>query len=277
VPTDTLRLGAELTVTTLCDAAGVFPEPLEDAFPDLGDTGRWPLHVHCHLVRTGGRAVLVDSGLGAPWAPAGGWFGRPARLPEELAALGVDPAEITDVVLTHLHPDHVGWNVRDEEKLEPHFPNARHVVQSAELAWLRENGEEWNELYESHLQPLVDADLLVEVEGPARLLHRIELVLAPGHTPGHQCVLIDAPDRPMLITGDAFVHTGQITDPSLAYRYEHDPAEAATTRERLLSVAAERGVLLGPAHLDDGIVLVEKNGDGPFRTTSMARCPNRVS
>ncbi|HEV2087378.1 MAG TPA: MBL fold metallo-hydrolase [Cryptosporangiaceae bacterium] len=273
MPTDTLRLGAELSVTTLCDAAGVFPEPLEDAFPSLETSGHWSMHVHCQLVRAGSRVVLIDTGIGPPWAPAGGWFARPAALPEELAALGVDPKEITDVVLTHLHPDHLGWNVLGEDEVLPHFPNARHVVQAAELAWLREHGSEWEELYETHVVPLVESDLLVEVDGPTRLMDRIELILAPGHTPGHQCVLIDAPDRPLLVTGDAFVHTGQIEDPSLGYRYEREPEEAETTRRRLLSVAAQRGVLLAPAHLDDGILLVESAGKGRFRTTSMTRCP----
>lgn len=277
MPTDTLRLGAGLTVTTLCDAAGVFPEPLEDAFPGLDRTGRWALHIHVHLVRTGTRTILVDTGLGPPWAPAGGWFGRPGRLPEELAALGVGPEEVTDVVLTHLHPDHIGWNVLGEDAPTPHFPNARHVVQSRELAWMREHGDEYEELFDTHVLPLVEADLLVEVDGAARLLDRIELVPAPGHTPGHQSVLIDAPDRPLLITGDAFVHVGQIADPKLGYRYEHDAPQAADTRARLLSVAAERGVLVAPAHLDDGVVLLEEAGDGSFRTTSMTRCPNRIS
>lgn len=272
MPTETLALGAGLQVTVLCDAAGVFPEPLEDAFPGLGQTGQWPLHVHCLLIRSGGRVVLVDTGLGPPWAPAGGWFSRPARLPEELGAAGVSASDVTDVVLTHLHPDHLGWNVLGEDDPVPHFPNARHVVQAAELAHLRGNGEEWEDLYDTHVRPLVEGDLLVEVDGPTQLLPRIDLILAPGHTPGHQCVLIDAPDRPLLVTGDAFVHPGQIADPGLAYRYERDPEAAAATRRRLLSVAAERGVLLSPAHLDDGIVLVEDADDGSFKTTPMARC-----
>ena len=277
MPTDTLALGANLQVTVLCDAAGVFPEPLEETFPDLGVTGRWPLHVHCTLIRTESRLVLVDTGIGPPWAPAGDWFVRQAALPRELAAAGVSAEDVTDVVLTHLHPDHIGWNLLDEEKPRPHFPNARHVVQRTELAQLHGEGEEWEELYETHVRPLADAGLLEEVDGPTRLLPQIEVILAPGHTPGHQCVLIDAPDRPLLVTGDAFVHPGQIADPWLSYRYESDPTAAAATRRRLLSVAAERGVLLGPAHLDDGIILVEDAGDGSFRTTPMAGCHSVIS
>ncbi|MFG1921304.1 MBL fold metallo-hydrolase [Cryptosporangium sp. NPDC048952] len=277
MPTDTLRLGADLTVTTLCDAAGTFPEPLEDAFPDAGNTGRWPMHVHCHLVRTPTRTVLVDAGIGPDWAPAGEWFGRPGRLPEELAALGVEPEEITDVILTHLHPDHIGWVVADEDDPKPYFVNARHVVQNAELKWLRESGEEYEDLYDSHIKPLVDAQLLVEVAGAATLDERLDLVLAPGHTPGHQCLLVDAPDRPLLITGDAFVHRGQMTTAGLAYRYEEATDDAAKTRRRLLSVAAERGVLLAPCHLDEGVVLVESASEDSFRTTAMARCPNSVA
>jgi glyoxylase-like metal-dependent hydrolase (beta-lactamase superfamily II) len=278
VPTDTLRLGADLSVTTLCDAVGAFPEPMEDAFPGAGNTGRWPMHVHCHLIRTESRVVLVDAGIGPAWAPAGGWFGgRAGRLPEEMAALGIGPDEITDVILTHLHPDHIGWIVADEYSPAPYFSKARHVVQKAELEWLRETGEEWGELYESHVKPLVDAELLVEVTGAATLDDRLDLVLAPGHTPGHQCLLVNAPDRPLLVTGDAFVHRGQMATTGLAYRYEDDADKAASTRGRLLSVAAERGVLLAPCHLDEGIVLVEAAGEDSYRTTAMARCPNRVA
>lgn len=244
------RIGDEgRRLTPIRDARGVFPEPLEDLFAGLA--GPWTLDVYCFLIQAGHRVVLVDTGLGPPWAPAGDWFDPAATggLPGGLAAAGVAPGEVTDVVLTHLHADHIGWNVADETAPTPYFPNARHIVQMLELKAIPNQAP----AYQTHIVPLADAGILDVVDGRTTLLPGIELVPAPGHTPGHQAVLVDRHDRierPVLLAGDAFVHPAQVNDPDLAYRYEADPGAAAGTRRELLRLVTERDADLAPAHFD---------------------------
>jgi hypothetical protein len=134
----TLTVGT-VQVTAVCDVTADFPAPLERAFPTVeaaawapwrrrhpgafSGTDRWRLRDWCFVVRARDRVVLVDTGVGGPGVPGATWIGTPGRLPEELAAAGVEPDEIDLVVLTHLHLDHIGWNLAwDGDRPCPRFP-----------------------------------------------------------------------------------------------------------------------------------------------------------
>lgn len=267
--TDSCRVGrygdeADDRVLALCDARGIFPEPLERVLPGAGG-GEWPLHVHSFLLLVAGKVVLVDAGAGPPGASAAGWFDDPGHLVDELAQTGLRPADVTHVVLTHLHVDHVGWTVRDEPAV-PTFPNARYVVQEAELAHLGHRAP-----YERHVKPLLEAGLLDPVDGAVRVLPRIDLVLTPGHTPGHQSVVADLGDHTVLIAGDVFVHPAQLRDPALGYRYESDQGAAVETRRRVLRRAAQPGMVLAPAHFPSTMITVDGLGT---RATVHSDCPH---
>jgi glyoxylase-like metal-dependent hydrolase (beta-lactamase superfamily II) len=269
--TDSCRVGQYGVVAgdralVLCDARGIFPEPVEDVLPGTGDRGDWRLHVHCFLLQVAGKVVLVDAGAGPPGAPAAGWFDDAGHLVDDLADVGLTPSDVTHVVLTHLHVDHVGWTVRGEP-LTPTFPNARHIVQEAELAHLGQRPP-----YERHVKPLRDAGLLQPVDGAVRVLPRVDLVPTPGHTPGHQSVVADLVDRTLVIAGDAFVHPAQLREPYLAYRYESDERAATETRRRLLRRASQPGVVLAPAHFPSTMLTLEGTGLGASRIEVLALC-----
>jgi glyoxylase-like metal-dependent hydrolase (beta-lactamase superfamily II) len=136
-------------VTAVCDVTGDFPAPLGRAFPMVapaawprwrrchpeafGGSDRWRLRDWCFVVRARDRVVLVDTGVGDAGTPGADWIGTPGRLPEELAAAGVEPDEIDLVVLTHLHLDHIGWNLAwDGDRPRPRFGRARYLVQRAD-------------------------------------------------------------------------------------------------------------------------------------------------
>ena len=245
-------------VVALCDTYGTFPQPLEEVLPGAGRSGAWALHVHCFLLRVAGRVVLVDAGVGPPEAPAAGWFRRPGQLLTELGRVGLAPQDVTHVVLTHLHVDHVGWTVHGSpDQLTPTFPNARHLVQQTELAYLAPGA-----LYDSYVRPLRDGGLLDAVDGAARPLPGVDLMPTPGHTPGHQCVAVDLGEETLLVTGDAFVHPAQLTDPCVGYRYEADLAVAIETRRRLLDRAARRRTVLAPAHFSATFGVLEMSPGG---------------
>jgi glyoxylase-like metal-dependent hydrolase (beta-lactamase superfamily II) len=263
VPVGHDHLVAAIEVTPVLDAAGPFTlGSLADTFPgaDAADwdaardldpaaftaDGSWFLPFHCFLVRTDHRLLLVDTGVGpagsaaASWAPLG-------RLPEALAEAGVTPADVDVVVHTHLHSDHVGWSVVAGV---PVFPDARYVVQQAELDALTGAG---SPLLDSLVAPLQDADRLDAVTGAATLAPGVVTLPTPGHTAGHQSVVVDTGGRRTVVTGDAFVHAVQLVAPEVGYAFETDGRQAVASR-RLLLERRDAGDRLAVSHLNRAFV-----------------------
>jgi glyoxylase-like metal-dependent hydrolase (beta-lactamase superfamily II) len=133
-------------------------------------------------------------------APARTWAPVPGRLPGELAAAGIDPDAVDTVVLTHMHTDHIGWATGNAT---PYFRNARYLLQRAEVEAidaLRPATVQWL------LRPLRSTGQLSVVDGEVKLGPGRRVLATPGHTPGHQSVLVAAGDELLLITGDLLVH-----------------------------------------------------------------------
>ena len=216
--------------------------------PDTqGPDGEWLLRFRCFAVRLDdGSTILVDAGIGAAEAPAASWAPVPGRLPDELAAAGIDPADISTVVLTHMHTDHIGWAVVGEPA-RPYFPNADYLLQRAD----RDAIEQMSPLLERRLiAPLQESDRLRLLDGDARIGRGIRVVATPGHTPGHQSVVVEGDDANVLIAGDLLVHAVQLVAPDLAYEHEVDPPTAMKSRTELLrEISARPGPVLAAAHL----------------------------
>ncbi|MCX4539744.1 MBL fold metallo-hydrolase [Streptomyces sp. NBC_01565] len=254
-------------VVALLDATGTFFEPAAVAFPGArtrdwaraarldpgaaGPDGSWRLDFRCFAIaRPCGSWVLVDAGVGPAHGPAAGWAPVPGRLPAALAEAGIAVADVSAVVLTHLHEDHTGWTLG--ESGEPYFPAARYLVQRAEVEALDRADPVWDWA----VAPLRAAGQLHEVDGRHRLAPGLTLLPTPGHTPGHQSVLVEQPGgaRDVLVTGDVLVHAVQLGSPAVAYSHERDRAVARASREELLARAVERGALLATAHLTRAFV-----------------------
>lgn len=221
-------------IEALLDFEGSFAT-FREAF-GVDDDRPWPLRIHAFRAGT----VLVDAGVGPP--------GEDPFMPERdgrLLSL-VDPDEIELVVFTHLHPDHVGWSMRDGR---PVFPNARHVAHRLDHDFFTRVGR--NRPYVR--EKIVPLDLEL-VEDGAEPLPGVRVRHAPGHTPGHCVVELDD----AVVLGDLAVAELQLADPDLAYASEVDSAQAATTRRRILEEVAGRTV--GISHL--GVGQVEAAGKG---------------
>ncbi|MFD3531228.1 MBL fold metallo-hydrolase [Streptomyces sp. NPDC058664] len=249
-------------VTALLDATGVFFKTARDAFPGagaaewaaaaaldpeaFGPEDTWRLAFRCFAVADPGGTgwTLVDAGVGPAEGPGAPWCPVPGGLPELLTASGIDRADVHTVVLTHLHEDHTGWAA--DAAGQPFFPRARYVVQRAETAALDRRDPVWDWVVE----PLRTAGQLYEVDGRHRLRPGVTLLPTPGHTPGHQSVLVERSDgRDVLVTGDLLVHAVQLVAPAVAYAHERDPGTARASREELLARAADSGAVLATAHL----------------------------
>src|SRR6266849_3218874 len=109
-------------------------EPYRREYPSLFGPGNVPrFHVGCYLIRSRGRTILVDTGVGPSSLGMAKLFGTGGHLPDRLRSAGVSLQDIDTVMFTHLHPDHVGWNLQQEGgQYRPTFPRARYVAHRAD-------------------------------------------------------------------------------------------------------------------------------------------------
>ena len=168
------------------------------------DGRRWP--VHGFVVTHDGGAVLVDTGVGGPQHVLDDWRVVNRSVADALAELDMSPADIGLVINTHLHFDHCGQNAV--------FRHAPVYVQRAELGRAeRESPElyDWFGFMDARFELL---------DGDAEVLPGLEVITTPGHTAGHQCVLVRGGETPPfdLLIGDAAYTPRLYSDPSTSAR-----------------------------------------------------------
>jgi glyoxylase-like metal-dependent hydrolase (beta-lactamase superfamily II) len=205
------------------------------------------------LVRSGGQTILIDAGLGLDPDLN---LPRAGQLTKRLEAAGIDLGSVTDIVLTHMHMDHVGGLLVDGVK-ERLRPDLRIHVAAAEVKFweapdfsrvsmppgfpdaLRAAAKRFTEEYRSHLR-LFDEEQEV---APGVVATR-----TGGHTPGHCVVRVASGGDRLMFAGDAVFAVG-FEHPDWYNGFEHDPEEAARVRVRLLRELAETGAQLVATHL----------------------------
>lgn len=250
-------------------------------------TGAWQAHVQTWVLRSAGRTVLVDTGLGNDKTRAVPLFHmRDGDFLDRLAAVGIRPEDVDLVVNTHLHNDHVGWNTRlvDSEWV-PTFPNARYLIHRADFDfWNPDNGHtpsspfqsaaDTGTTFDDSVRPVHRAGQAVLWDGES---HRIDddLVLeaAPGHTPGSAVLRLESGADRALFVGDLIHSPLQMIEPGHDTCLSEDQAEATRSRRRVLEQAAATNSLLVPAHLGGaGAAEVERAG-GSFSIKRWAPFP----
>jgi len=203
------------------------------------------------LVRDGARVVLIDAG-------AGGQMGTENRLIGSLRAAGVEPAQITDVLISHAHGDHVGGLVTADGSLT--FPNA--VIRMSEPEWAAARAGAEAAGAGALLATITPR---VQAFAPgASLTPSITAVPLPGHTPGHSGYEIVSGDDRLLYIGDA-LHSSivSVQRPELANAWDIDGALAIRTREGLLERGAREGVRLYGVHFPfPGVGRFERREEG---------------
>jgi glyoxylase-like metal-dependent hydrolase (beta-lactamase superfamily II) len=197
------------------------------------------------VVDTGNGVVLFDTGLDA------------AATTAALAAAGYAPGDITTVVLTHMHGDHIGGMTGDDGA--PTFPNAAYVTGQAEFDhWAAQN----NESFEAKVRPFADRFTFIGDEGEAA--PGITGMAAFGHTPGHMVYRVASGDRQLLLMADLANHyVWSVAYPDWEVSFDADKAAAAESRRRILGmVAAERMPVIGYHMPFPGIGFIDTRDDG---------------
>jgi glyoxylase-like metal-dependent hydrolase (beta-lactamase superfamily II) len=254
-----VRVG-DIEITQLSD--GMLEFDLCNFFPTIEESNWSPYESHLHehnvrfnlgsyLIRGGGKTILVDTGLGP----------RPAETPDvpwgqlmnDFKAKGIRPEDVDMVVMTHLHRDHVGWNLTPQGgKYVPTFPKARY--------WMSK--KDWDTSHQSDVQPtrypnapscvwpLAELGLVEFMNGEHSITRELTAVPTPGHTPGHMSILVTSKGERALVLGDAAHSPVQVLEPDWVSRADMDPDLTRQTRKALLDRLEREQILVAAGHFE---------------------------
>jgi glyoxylase-like metal-dependent hydrolase (beta-lactamase superfamily II) len=207
-------------------------------------------NIACYVVRSAGRTIVVDTGLGpkpasAPETPWG-------ELLNDFQANGVRPEDVDMVVMTHLHRDHIGWNLRSQGgRYVPTFPRARY--------WM--SAKDWEACHRPDLidtrfpnapqcvWPLEELGLMELMDGEHALTSELTTLPTPGHTPGHMSIMVSSQGERGLILGDVLHNTVQVHETNWVSRADMDGELAGITRRSLVERLEREGTTVAAVHL----------------------------
>ncbi len=242
------------------DGAGMFglmPKTEWQEFAEPDEQNRVRGQLHCLLIQTEQHTILVDTGYGDKLSEQERGFLRlqgDRRLLDSLVALGVTPEDVDMVINSHLHADHCGGNTCYDEggELAPTFPNALYYVQRIELADAMFPDERTRGTYHrQNWEPLQRAGQLRILWGDTRLTDEVRVMLAPGHTPAHQNVVIESGGETALFLADTAAWPLHMERLEVLTAYDVQPLVNLETKRRLARWAVEHHVLLIFDHYPD--------------------------
>jgi glyoxylase-like metal-dependent hydrolase (beta-lactamase superfamily II) len=220
--------------------------------------------VNAFLVNTGTKLVLIDAGAGGLFGPTLG------KLVESLRAAGYRPEQVDEILITHMHPDHVGGLSASGATV---FPNAtvRADKRDADY-WLSPQNMEKatgdaKGMFQgaiASLKPYVDAGRFQTFQGSATLVPGIRTLSSYGHTPGHASFLVESKGQKLIVLGD-LIHVGavQFEHPAVTIEFDTDKKAAAAVRAAIFAAAAKEGDLVGAAHISfPGLGHLRRAGKG---------------
>jgi glyoxylase-like metal-dependent hydrolase (beta-lactamase superfamily II) len=249
---------------------GVVPKTLWSKLVSCDAQNRCEYTTRCLLVEVGDRRILVETGNGDKFPPKlKDIYGidHDRSIGGALREVGLPPEAVDTVVMTHLHFDHSGGTTRTTASgaLEPVFKRAKHVVQKLEWEDATHPHERNRASYlGENIGPLGEAGLLQIVDGETEIAPGVRVLPTPGHTRGHQSVLIGPEGGPKaLFLGDV-VPTAVHTRLPWVMAYDLDPARTLETKRALFRRALEENWLLIWGHDRDhmgGRLGLDKDGN----------------
>ena len=210
--------------------------PYKESYPDTFQGDHMLIEIGCYLVRSLDRTILIDTGYGeGPIESIGGLRGE---LMDDMAAKGIDPEEIDTVFISHLHSDHVGWNVVEKDgSVIPAFPNARYLAHQADLDHFRRPDIQAASSFpfmDRCVESIVNLGLFDALTEDTDLTSEVRALYTPGHTPGHMSVLVSSQGESALIQGDVLIHPAQVTEDDWNCHFDYDWPLSTVTRRKVL-------------------------------------------
>jgi glyoxylase-like metal-dependent hydrolase (beta-lactamase superfamily II) len=240
---------------------------VEDTKPALAKAGLtnefMPIPLTVVVLKIGDKMIMVDAGSGV-----GQWQANATNLPANMKAAGIDRSQISTILVSHFHPDHV-WGLMEKGTNAAVFPNAELIVNGAEYKW-------WTD--PSRLDKLAPgrkaagkriADVFPTwnnwrlVEDGAEVAPGVRLVAALGHTPGHSAFLVTSGKEQLMVSNDTmYVPALLAPHPEWEGVYDQDGPMAVATRRKLVDrVIADKMMICGAHFPFPGAGAFVKDGD----------------
>ena len=253
-----LQIG-NLEVISLMDMVPP-PRSPDDFFPDVDialwdpykdevlDKGLVQLYYGSFIVRSNGKIVLVDTGIGPGPHPTRG--NQKGDLLNDLIRTGIMPGDIDIVVHSHLHIDHVGWNLDlSSDPPIPYFPNARYLVPSLDWDYFTRPENLINAPWVSeNVIPLESLSLMDLFGDGFNVTDEITSLLTPGHTPGHMSFILSSGGEKAAIVGDAIHSKVQISEPSWSAGVDVDKTASEKSRLDLIDRPISQDMIIAAGH-----------------------------
>jgi glyoxylase-like metal-dependent hydrolase (beta-lactamase superfamily II) len=254
------------------DAGGPFglvPRALYENLFNPDPRNLIPMTLLSLLVRSCGKTILIDTGLGEKLQPKDVRYWNLERptgsLIDGLNDSGLSPEEIDIVINTHLHCDHCGGNtVWDGGSIRPAFPNAIYLVQRMEWAEYANPDVRTRRTYlDENFTPLLQAGQAELLHGDMDVTDEVRCVVTPGHTRGHQSVVLQSGGWKGLFVGDMATYSVHMRRISWLTAYDVDPLENLSTKQRWQRWALEHNAWLFFQHdpYNPIVCLEEMDGD----------------
>jgi glyoxylase-like metal-dependent hydrolase (beta-lactamase superfamily II) len=233
----------------------------------IDEKGKMILRIQALVVESQGQRIVVDTCVGNEKDRPTPLFDKlQTTFFDDLVAAGFGPDTIDQVVCTHMHVDHVGWNTRlVDGAWVPTFPRSRYLFGRIEYDHWAATDETsvYGDVMGDSVAPVVDAGLAIFVESDHHLTDEVFLEPTPGHTPGHHSIRISSAGQEAVITGDMVHHPIQFPRPDLASGADTDSPAAIATRRSSFDRWATSGLLVIGTHFA---------GPGAGRLKSEAGC-----
>jgi glyoxylase-like metal-dependent hydrolase (beta-lactamase superfamily II) len=259
----------EWTVTAIQDGVAQLPANLlganvdEATLTEFLTANRMPTDfmratITVMLIEAGDEVILMDTGNGAGETSG--------SLNPTLEVLGLAPEDITQVILSHYHPDHI-LGAGDMSSMA--YPSARYHISQPEWDYLQQDasGTPFAEivgLANGILAPALAADQLAFYDDGDDLITGVQALATPGHSPGHMGYQLSSGGQTLLVTVDSAINAvASLQNPGWYFGFDADPALAVETRTALFGRAADEGLLTFGYHFPfPGIGYIERAGEG---------------
>lgn len=261
---------AEILQIVECEIGGAFKVLLPDATPENVKKIEWLKAPYrnedfslaaisqCFIVKINSRILVVDTCIGNDknLVEVPDWQFLQLEFLETLDEIGLDRNAVTDVLCTHLHVDHIGWNTYLKDgKWLPTFPNAKYHFAKDEYDFWKDYskqdtafGKAMAIAYEESVTPIVDAQLVNYISTDENLGDGISVFPTPGHTHSHISVKIEAGDETFIIGGDMAHHPCQFAHPEWALIMDADQKQSEATRRKVLAELSGTKILFAGSH-----------------------------